>query len=58
VFLACLDVLFNLNEGNYAIASAAMRGEVLINAWLLAGAPLLIVFLWRNRRVLLAAQGD
>ena len=57
VFLACLDVLFNLNEGNYAIASAAMRGEMLINAWLLAGAPLLIVFLWRNRRALLAEQG-
>jgi hypothetical protein len=57
VFLACLDVLFNLNEGNYALASVAMGGEVLINAWLLAGAPLLIVFLWRNRRALLAEQG-
>ena len=34
-----------------------MGGEVLINAWLLAGAPLLIVFLWRNRRALLAEQG-
>ena len=49
-----MDVLFNLNEGNYAIASAAMAVEILINAGLLAGAPLLIAFLWRRRHELLA----
>lgn len=54
VFLACMDVLFNLNEGNYAIASAAMAAEIVINAGLLVGAPLLIAFLWRRRRELLA----
>jgi uncharacterized membrane protein (DUF2068 family) len=54
IFLACMDVLFNLNEGNYAIASAAMAAEILINVGLLIGAPLLIAFLWRQRRVLLA----
>ena len=54
IFLACMDVLFNLNEGNYAIASSAMTTEILINAGLLVGAPLLIAFLWRQRRTLLA----
>jgi uncharacterized membrane protein (DUF2068 family) len=54
VFLACMDVLFNLNEGNYAIASAAMTTEILINVGLLVGAPLLIAFLWRQRHTLLA----
>lgn len=54
VFLACMDVLFNLNEGNYAIVSGAMAAEVAINLALLAGAPLLIAFLWRRRDELLA----
>jgi hypothetical protein len=56
VFLACLDVLFNLNEGNYAIVSAAMAAEVVINVVLLVGAPWLIAFLWRWRRALLAGD--
>lgn len=58
IFLGCMDVLFNLNEGNYAIASAAMAGELLINVWLLVGAPLLIAFLWHRRRAWLADRGD
>jgi uncharacterized membrane protein (DUF2068 family) len=53
IFLACMDVLFNVNEGNYAIASGAMAIEVLINVGLLVGAPLLIAFLWRRRTALL-----
>lgn len=48
VFLACMDVLFNLNEGNYAIVSGAMAVEIAINAALLTGAPLLIIYLWRR----------
>lgn len=56
IFLGCLDVLFNLNEGNYAIGSGAMAVEVLINAYLLIGAPLLIAFLWRRRGTLLASE--
>jgi hypothetical protein len=57
VFLACMDVLFNLNEGNYAIASTAMAAEMLINVGLLVGAPLLIAFLWRQRHALLGQDG-
>ncbi len=53
VFLALMDVTFNLNEGNYAIGSVAMAFEILINVVLLAGAPMLIAWLWRNRSVLL-----
>jgi uncharacterized membrane protein (DUF2068 family) len=53
VFLACMDVLFNVNEGNYAIASGAMAIEILINIGLLVGASLLIAFLWRRRTELL-----
>ena len=53
IFLAGMDVMFNLNEGNYAIASRAMAIEILINAGLLVGAPLLIAFLWRRRAELL-----
>jgi hypothetical protein len=47
-----LDVLFNLNEGNYAMASVAMNLEISINVALLAGGMLLIVFLWSHRQVL------
>ena len=54
IFLACMDVLFNLNEGNYEIASTAMAAEILINVGLLIGAPLLIAFLWQQRHALLA----
>lgn len=50
VFLACMDVLFNLNQGHYAIVSGAMAIEIAINAGLLAGAPLLIIYLWRRLR--------
>ena len=52
IFLACMDVLFNLNEGNYALASVAMNLEIGINVALLAGGMLLIAFLWSHRRVL------
>ena len=53
VFLALMDLLFNLNEGNYAIGSGPMAFELLINVVLLAGAPLLIAVLWRRREALL-----
>lgn len=55
VFLALMDVTFNLNEGNYSIVSGAMAFEVLINLVLLAGAPWLVAWLWRNRTALLAS---
>ena len=58
MFLALMDVLFNLNEGNYSIASGAMTFEILINVVLLVGAPWLITWLWWNRTACLAADVD
>jgi hypothetical protein len=55
---ALMDVLFNLNEGNYSIASGAMTFEILINVVLLVGAPWLITWLWWNRTACLAADVD
>ncbi len=52
VFLGCMDVLYNLNEGTYSVGSAAMWAEVAINAFCLLGAPWLILHLWRHRRLL------
>ena len=40
------------------ITKADLQSLPILLATQLAGAPLLIVFLWRNRRALLAAQGD
>lgn len=52
VYLACLDVLFNLNAGNYGIASAAMGAETVINVGSLAIGVALIAWLWRHREAL------
>ena len=52
VFLGCMDVLWNLNAGSYAIASGAMTAEIVINFFCLAGGSLLILYLWWNRRLL------
>jgi len=52
VFLGCMDILWNLNTGSYAIASGAMTAEIVINVFCLAGGVLLIPYLWRNRRSL------
>lgn len=52
VFLGCMDVLYNLNEGTYSVGNAAMWAELAINAFCLLGAPALIVHLWRHRRLL------
>jgi len=52
VFLGCMDVLWNLNTGSYAIGSGAMTAEIVINVYCLAGGLLLIVYLWRHRRSL------
>jgi hypothetical protein len=56
IFLGCMDVLFNLNEGNYSIGSASVAVEIVINVALLAGGTLLIAYLWRQRRALLATD--
>jgi hypothetical protein len=52
VYLSCLDVLFNLNAGNYGITSAAMGAEIVINAGSLAIGATLIAWLWRHREAL------
>ena len=52
VFLGCMDVLWNLNSGSYAIGSNAMKAEIVINVFCLAGGSLLILYLWRHRRSL------
>lgn len=49
VYLGCLDVLFNVNAGNYGIASAAMGAEIVINAGSLAIGAGLIAWSWRHR---------
>jgi hypothetical protein len=49
VFLGCMDVLWNLNSGSYAIGSNAMKAEIVINVFCLAGGSLLILYLWRHR---------
>ena len=53
VYLACLDVLFNLNSGNYRLDGAAMRFEIFINAGSAVAGAVLIRGLWRRRRDLL-----
>jgi uncharacterized membrane protein (DUF2068 family) len=52
VFLGCMDVLWNLNSGSYAIGNNAMKAEIAINVFCLAGGSLLILYLWRHRRSL------
>lgn len=52
VFLGCMDVMWNLNEGSYAITNGAMAAEIVINVFCLAGGPWLITYLWRHRQAL------
>jgi uncharacterized membrane protein (DUF2068 family) len=49
IFLGLMDVLFNLNEGNYALGGAEMAIEVAINLATLGLGIVVIVYLWRNR---------
>ncbi len=53
IFLGLLDVLFNVNEGNYALVTPELWGEVMINVFTLVGGPLVIAYLWTNRAALL-----
>jgi len=55
VYLGCMDVLYNLENGMYARTNAAMAGEVVINLWCLSFGPLLLAYFWRHRRRLAAA---
>ena len=55
VFLGLMDVLFNLNEGNYALGGGDMAVEIAINLLTLGIGPIVIVYLWRNRSRLLGS---
>ncbi|MGH8460050.1 MAG: hypothetical protein ACRESS_00440 [Stenotrophobium sp.] len=50
-FLGLIDIAYNLWNGMYAIFSAAMAAEIVINLFSLGFALWLSVFFWRNRRV-------
>jgi hypothetical protein len=56
IFLGLMDVLFNLNEGNYALGGAEMAVEIAINLATLSLGAVVIVYLWRNRSNLLAVS--
>ena len=50
LYLGCMDVLYNLENGMYAVWSAPMVGEIVINLFCLAFGPFLLVWFWKNRR--------
>lgn len=49
IFLGLMDVLFNLNEGNYTLGGSEMAVEIAINLSTLILGMVVIVTLWRNR---------
>lgn len=52
VFLGLMDVLYNLEHGMYALWTAEMAGEIVINVFCLGVGPLAIGCAWRWRRML------
>lgn len=50
VFLALLDITFNVVQGNYALGNVAMQLESIINLWCIALGPWLAVTLWQAHR--------
>jgi hypothetical protein len=52
IYLAAMDITFNLENGLYALARAsnAMRFEALINAWSLVLGVIVIAASWRRER--------
>ena len=54
IYLGLMDVLFNLNEGNYALGGPEMAVEIFINLATLSLGTVVIVYLWRNRSNLCA----
>jgi hypothetical protein len=53
IFLGLMDVLFNLQHGMYAVISAEMAVEILINIWTLGFGAFVLRFLWSKRKVVL-----
>lgn len=52
IFLGLMDVLFNLQQGIYAIGGVETALEVAINLLTLGLGPVIIVYLWKNRLAL------
>jgi len=52
VFLGLMDVLYNLEHGMYALRTAEMANEAVINVVCLTLGPAAIVYPWRWRRAL------
>jgi hypothetical protein len=53
IYLGLMDVTFNLNEGIYAIGGSETLIEILINLATLLLGPVIIIYVWKNRRLLL-----
>jgi len=52
VFLGLMDVLYNLEHGMYALHSAEMAAEIVINVTCLTIGPAAIAYAWRARHAL------
>ncbi len=50
IFLGLMDVTFNLNQGIYALGGIETAIEVVINLFCLVVSPLIINYLWKNRK--------
>jgi len=53
VYLGLMDVTFNLNQGIYAIGGTDTLIEILINLTTLLLGPVVIIYVWKNRSLLL-----
>jgi len=49
IFLGLMDVLFNIEQGMYAVITAEMAVEILINVWTLGFGAFVLWFLWSRR---------
>jgi len=54
IFLGLMDVLYNLENGTYLIASGEVAFEIIINVWALTlSGPIMIWYMWTRRQALL-----
>ena len=61
VYLAAMDILFDLENGIYRIAGADVGNlavEVFINAGCLAGGAAVIAYAWRHRKYLMSLEAS
>ncbi len=54
IFLGLMDVLFNIQQGIYALGTPEVILEIVINVYGLAFGSFLLIYLWRLREHLLA----